>query len=91
VLLGAGIPESWSLGFAIPLSFLALLVPSIRNPATLGAALVGGTLAVLAHDLPYNLGLLVASLGGVTTGLLIEHLRKPAPALAGDKTEAEAR
>ncbi|WP_313202053.1 AzlC family ABC transporter permease [Pseudomonas sp.] len=78
VYLGTGIPESWSLGFAIPLSFLALLVPGIRNPAMLGAAVVGGALAVLAHDLPYNLGLLVASLGGVASGLCIEQLRKGA-------------
>ncbi|MFJ4068908.1 AzlC family ABC transporter permease [Pseudomonas sp. NPDC089996] len=78
VYLGSGIPASWSLGFAIPLSFLALLVPGIRNPATLGAAVVGGGLAVLAHDLPYNLGLLVASLGGVASGLAIEQLRRGA-------------
>ncbi|NIF29441.1 branched-chain amino acid ABC transporter permease [Pantoea sp. Tr-811] len=78
VFLGTGIPESWSLGFAIPLSFLALLVPGIRNPATLGAAIAGGTLAVLAHGLPYNLGLLVASVGGVSAGLAIEQLRKSA-------------
>ncbi|WP_313710772.1 AzlC family ABC transporter permease [Pseudomonas sp.] len=78
VYLGGGIPESWSLGFAIPLSFLALLVPGIRNPAMLGAAVVGGALAVLAHDLPYNLGLLVASLGGVISGVTLEQLRKGA-------------
>ncbi|POG09614.1 branched-chain amino acid permease [Pseudomonas putida] len=82
VYLGTGIPESWSLGFAIPLSFLALLVPGIRNPALLGAAVVGGALAVLVHDLPYNLGLLVASLGGVISGLGIEQLRKGAPVAA---------
>lgn len=74
VLLGTGIPESWSLGFAIPLSFLALLVPSIRNPATFGAALAGGLIAVLAVELPFNLGLLLGAVGGVTAGVLIEHL-----------------
>lgn len=76
VSLGASIPESWSLGFAIPLSFLALLVPNIRSPATLGAAVVGGALAVLAVSMPYNLGLVIASVGGVTAGLVIETLRE---------------
>lgn len=75
VSLGASIPESWSLGFAIPLSFLALLVPNIRGAATLGAAVVGGALAVLATNMPYNLGLVIASVGGVTAGLVIETLR----------------
>ncbi len=90
VFLGTGIPDSWSLGFAIPLSFLALLVPSIRNPATLGAAVVGGVLAVLAIDLPYNLGLLVASLGGVLCGLALERLGKGTQVTPRNDVEAEA-
>ncbi|MCE5987814.1 AzlC family ABC transporter permease [Pseudomonas sp. 5FOS] len=74
--LGASIPEDWSLGFAIPLSFLALLIPGIRNAATLGAALTGGVLAVLAANLPYNLGLLTGALGGIIAGLAIESWQK---------------
>jgi predicted branched-subunit amino acid permease len=90
--LGAGIPEDWSLGFAIPLSFLALLVPSIRNRATLGAALVGGVLAVLAIDLPYNLGLLAGALGGIITGLTLEGLQKTKTVqpVADEKVEQDA-
>lgn len=74
--LGASIPEDWSLGFAIPLSFLALLIPGIRNAATLGAALTGGVLAVLTANLPYNLGLLTGALGGIIAGLAIESWQK---------------
>ena len=76
VYLGASIPESWSLGFAIPLSFLALLVPAIRSVPALGAAVVGGLIAVLAVDLPYNLGLVTASIGGVIAGVAIESSRR---------------
>lgn len=83
VYLGAGIPSSWSLNFAIPLSFLALLIPAIRNVPSLGAALVGGTVAVLAIKLPYNLGLVTASLAGIVAGLLIQNTRKP-PATLGE-------
>jgi len=72
VCLGTEIPESWSLSFTIPLSFLALLVPGIRSSATLGAALVGGVIAISAITLPYNLGLITASIGGVAAGLAIE-------------------
>ena len=74
--LGTGIPSNWSLDFAIPLVFLALLVPAIRNPASLGAALVGGLVAVLAVAMPYNLGLVAASIFGIVTGLLIERFRE---------------
>jgi len=78
VSLGASIPSSWSLTFAIPLSFLALLVPGIRSSASLGAAVVGGLIAVLAVKLPYNLGLVIASIGGVIAGLVIETLNSKA-------------
>ena len=90
--LGAGIPEDWSLGFAIPLSFLALLIPSIRNRATLGAALTGGLLAVLAVDLPYNLGLLAGALGGIIAGLTLENLQqtKPVQPVADEHIEQDA-
>ncbi|MCX2898109.1 AzlC family ABC transporter permease [Pseudomonas mandelii] len=75
VYLGASIPQTWSLSFAVPLSFLALLVPNVRSAATLGAATAGGLIAVLAVNLPYNLGLVTASIGGVAAGVLIESIR----------------
>jgi predicted branched-subunit amino acid permease len=92
ILLGASIPESWSLSFAIPLSFLALLVPNLRGAATLGAAAVGGLIAVLAVKMPYNLGLVMASIGGVIAGMLIEHFRNRAsPNVQSADVEREAR
>ncbi|GLZ85665.1 AzlC family ABC transporter permease [Pseudomonas sp. BN414] len=76
VYLGASIPSSWSLSFAIPLSFLAILVPSIRSVPSLGAAAVGGVVAVFAVDMPYNLGLVTASIAGIVAGVLIENARQ---------------
>lgn len=92
VFLGASIPESWSLSFAIPLSFLALLVPNLRSAASLGAASVGGSIAVLAINMPYNLGLVMASIGGVVAGLLIEKLRsRPSNTERPDNAERETQ
>ncbi|MNY45570.1 hypothetical protein D3C86_1806820 [compost metagenome] len=51
-------------------------MPGLRSAATLGAATVGGLLAAIAVDMPYNLGLVTASIGGVIAGLLIESVRK---------------
>jgi predicted branched-subunit amino acid permease len=76
VLLGSSVPGSWSLDFAIPLSFLAILIPAIRDSAALSAALAGGIVAVLVASLPYNLGLVVASICGILTGLVVERFRK---------------
>ena len=92
VVLGASIPESWSLSFAIPLSFLALLIPNLRSAASLSAAVVGGLIAVLAVKMPYNLGLVIASIGGVIAGLLIESTRKNTlKNMRTDDVEREAR
>lgn len=73
-LLGSGLPESWALDFTLPLIFLALLVPSIKDRATLAAALVGGIVAVLGHALPWNLGLIVGAFAGIGAGVLVSTL-----------------
>lgn len=91
VCLGAGIPSSWSLSFAIPLSFLAILVPAIRSAASLGAAFVGGVVAVFAVNMPYNLGLVTASMAGIVAGVLIENVRRNSQDdTASSDTEREA-
>ena len=72
VVLGASIPESWSLDFAIPLVFLALLVPALRSRPSVLAAVVGGLVALVAHDVAYNLGLIVGALAGITAGVSAE-------------------
>jgi hypothetical protein len=43
---GAQVPPTWQLDFAVPLMFLALLIPSIRDRPGLVAALTGGGLAL---------------------------------------------
>ena len=72
ILLGAAIPSSWSLDFAIPLTFMALLIPGLRDRPTLVAALVGGSVSVFAATLPFNLGLVLAALSGIGAGLVAE-------------------
>lgn len=68
-LLGAGIPAAWQLDFAVPLVFIAVLVPAIEDGPSLAAALVGGAVAVVGGGLPLNLGLLVGALVGILAGL----------------------
>lgn len=70
--LGAKVPPSWSLDFAIPLSFLAMVFAAIRDRPTALAALAGGVVAMFAATLPYNLGLIVASLAGIGVGMGLE-------------------
>lgn len=73
-LLGALIPASWSLDFAFPLSFMALMFGALRDRPTVVAALAGGMIAVLAKGLPYNIGLVLATFLGIAAGYLSESL-----------------
>lgn len=75
--LGNRIPASWSLDFFVPLSFLALIVPSIADRVNAAAALTGGAVAVIAWPLPFNLGLFLAALAGIAAGYAVERLLPP--------------
>lgn len=75
-LLGARIPASWSLDFAVPLIFLSLLAPVIRDKAGAGAAASAGIVAVLALGLPFNMGLMIAALSGIAVGTFVEARRR---------------
>jgi len=72
VLLGEALPEAWKrdLGFALPLTFIAIVVPMIRSRAALAAAVVAGAVALLSGGWDYQLGLLAAALAGIAAGWL---------------------
>ncbi len=72
ILVGGSIPGALQLSFAIPLMFLALLIPSIRDRAGLVAALVGGGVTVLARGAPVNTGLLIGAACGIAAGMAVE-------------------
>jgi Predicted branched-chain amino acid permease (azaleucine resistance) len=88
-LLGVGVgtqvPPSWQLEFAIPLTFLAMLAPAVRDRPGLLAALVGGSLSLAFATLPYNLGLVLGALLGITAGTLAERRWPPAAPAADDE------
>ena len=68
-VLGAFVPEGLSLDFAIPLVFIALLVPGLRDRSDVLAAITAAVLAVVAVGLPFNLSLITAAVIGVAAGV----------------------
>ena len=74
IVVGARIPDSWGLEFAVPLVFLSLLVPAVSSRPKLVAAVVGGSVAVAGDVLavPFDLGLVAGGLAGVAAGVLAE-------------------
>jgi predicted branched-subunit amino acid permease len=72
IFAGNIVPASWQLEFAIPLSFIAILVGSVRSVPMAAAAVVGGFASVLLFSLPLKLGLVVACLAGLLAGVFAE-------------------
>ena len=70
--LGAALPPEWSLDFAAPIAFLALAMPMLRGKPAWIAAAVAAALAIALKDLPYNSGVLVASLVAIGAALAAE-------------------
>jgi predicted branched-subunit amino acid permease len=72
ILLGSTVPAEWGLGFAGTLAILCILIPLIANRAALCGVVVAAAVSVLAHGLPYKLGLLAAVVLGMVTSMVVE-------------------
>jgi len=74
VVVGNTIPESWSLSFAIPLTFIAVVAPIMRTRAEIATAVTAGSLATICQTLPWNSWLIIAASGGIAAGWLVHHV-----------------
>ena len=72
IFLGTAIPDSWSLDFALPLTFIAMVVPVLKNRPAIAAAISAGVVALIAYSLPFSLGLILAALVGIGVGTYLE-------------------
>jgi 4-azaleucine resistance transporter AzlC len=71
-VMGSNIPDSWALDFAMPVVFLAMIAPMLRTLPHLIAALVAIIVALLAVNLPFNFGLILAGFCGMVAGAQAE-------------------
>ncbi len=55
-------PPSFALDFAVPLSFVALVIPTIRNRKYFWVAAFSSVVSLLLQPLPYRMGLIVTAL-----------------------------
>lgn len=67
-VLGTAIPPGLPIDFAVPITFLALIVPMLRSLPHVVAAMVSIISVLVLSFLPYNLGLLVAALLAMMAG-----------------------
>ena len=76
ILLGARIPPDWPLGFMLPLTFIALVVPTLRQRSMVAAAVAAGIAGYVTVAFPLKTGLLLAALVGIATGMLVERMQR---------------
>ena len=78
IILGAAIPEKLGLSFAVPLTFLALLVNDFRKLINVIVIITSGLVATLGYNyIPYKAYVIVAALVGLFMAMiLIQTLKK---------------
>jgi 4-azaleucine resistance transporter AzlC len=72
IFLGAQIPAAWGLDFALPLTFIALVVPGLKDRPGVITAGVASVAALLFFGLPFKLGLMAATFLAIACGLWSE-------------------
>ena len=77
-LLGHKLPGLAGLGldFAMIATFAAMVAPQLRAPTPIAVAITAGSIAWLAHGLPYKLGLMLAALAGVLAGVMLDYRQR---------------
>lgn len=70
LVVGPVVPPEWSLGFAVPLLFVGLLIAAVRTGPAVAAAVAAGGVTWLTLGLPNRLGIILGALAGVVAGLV---------------------
>lgn len=84
IVAGSSIPDPSRLGldFAMYVTFLGILIPTIKTRPILVAVLVSSATALLTYPLPNQLYLIVSAIAGVIAGLIAEtRWAEPAPVI----------
>ena len=77
IILGTAIPEKLGLSFAIPLTFLALLVNDFRKIINITVIIISGLIATFGYNyIPYKAYVIVAALTGLLTATIITKKHK---------------
>ena len=72
IILGAAIPEKLGLSFAVPLTFLALLVNDFRKFINVIVIIISGLVATLGYNyIPFKAYVIVAALAGLITAMIL--------------------
>ena len=75
IILGEAIPEKLGLSFAVPLTFLALIINDFRKMINLIVIIVSGLVSTLGYNyIPYKAYVIIAALVGLITAMILINL-----------------
>jgi 4-azaleucine resistance transporter AzlC len=76
LMVGQRIPDAaaWGLDFAMPVTFIGMVIPYLKNRPMWATTIVAGAVALVAYPLPHKLGLIIAALAGIAAGIVAESL-----------------
>jgi len=75
IFLGSIVPEELGLTFAIPLTFLSLIIHEFRKPDHLIVIFTSGILATLFYDIPFKAYIILATSIALVVATVITNLR----------------
>ncbi len=64
-------PASWSLDYAVPLSFVALVMPTLKNKTYVIVAAFSAIMSIVLYPLPFKMSLIVTALLSIGLGIFL--------------------
>jgi predicted branched-subunit amino acid permease len=80
IVAASYIPTDWGLEFTGTLALIALVGPALTSRPAIVGGVVAAAVALLAHPLPYRLGLFVAAIVGIVAATLADKWQPPVAA-----------
>ena len=72
IILGAAIPEKLGLSFAVPLTFLALIIDDFRKLINVIVIIISGLIATFGYEIiPFKAYVIVAAVSGLTVAMIL--------------------
>ena len=76
IFLGSIVPEEWGLKFAIPLTFLAIIVNDLRKLDHVLVMIISGISSLIFFDIPFKAYIILTPLIGLVSALMIIKLKE---------------
>jgi len=68
--------RSWGLDFAMPVTFIGMIIPFVKSIPMVVSVLTAGVGALLFYGLPFNLGMITSALLAIAAGIVTERTMK---------------